>query len=178
MNNKEQQGIYDVTFGNKNASPIFKDIEAIEDAVIEYIAMYVKGFHDTRRDKGMGAEHIKLHLERGSEGEITLEELLNIGNSLRAYLKRFKEPFVDERGAKIYEWENKENVRFRVVTDIQRGGLQLPLSPFEHQIISFYSDRNLNEKMKFKNPKVAEYYEKLKHKNAKTILKKNVFKRH
>lgn len=182
MINKEQHGIYDVTFGNKNASPIFKDIEAIEDVVIEYIAMYVKGFHDIRRDKGMGAEHIKLHLEKGSEGEITLEELLNIGNSLRKYLERFNEPFIDERGAKIYEWENKENVRFRVVTDIQRGGRQLPLSPFEHQIISFYSDRNLNEKMKFKNPKVKTYYESLKHKNTQEykqkIPKKSVCKRH
>ncbi|BAM32645.1 hypothetical protein HW260_03135 [Helicobacter cinaedi] len=163
--NKEQQGIYDVTFGDKEMTPIFKDIEAIEDAVIEYITMYVKGFHDKRRDKGLGAEHIKLHLDKGSQGEITLEELVNLGYSIREYLKKFENPFLEENGAKIYEWENEEHTRFRVITDIQRGGRQLPLSPSEHQIITFYSDRNLNERMEFKNPLVKEYYDNLQDEN-------------
>ena len=43
--NKEQRGIYNVSFNDKKATPILKNIEAIEDAVIEYIAMYVKGYH-------------------------------------------------------------------------------------------------------------------------------------
>ncbi|MBS4424178.1 hypothetical protein CVU14713_08540, partial [Campylobacter vulpis] len=99
-------------------------------------------FHDTRRDKGMGANHIKLHLEENSDGQITMEELLNLGNSIREYLKIFKEPFVEEKEAKIYEWENDEGIRFRAITDkigerhlknitkdYQRGGRQLPLSP-------------------------------------------------
>ncbi|MGI0405899.1 hypothetical protein ACRE1U_01050 [Helicobacter himalayensis] len=181
MDNKEQQGIYDVTYGNKNATPIFKDIESIEDAVIEYIAMYVRGYHSKRNDRGFGAEHIKLHLEKGSEGEVSIEELVNIGNSLRAYLKQFKEAFIDDRGAKVYEWENDDKTRFRIVADTIREnkgeGDNCHSTPFASAIISFYSDRNLNEKMKFKNPKVAEYYENLKHKNVKTILKKSVFKR-
>ena len=170
---KEQRGIHDVTFGDKKATLIFKDIEAIEDAVIEYIAMYVKGYHSAQRDKGFGAEHIKLHLEKGSEGEISLEELLNIGNSLRTYLNTFKEPFIDDKGAKIYEWENVKGVRFRVVAATKKADM----SPCDNctathtltnqgtnttsiapTIITFYSDRNLNKQMEFKNPKVAQHY--------------------
>ncbi|SUW87775.1 hypothetical protein [Campylobacter helveticus] len=44
---------------------------------------------------------LKLHLEKGSEGEINLEELLNLGNSIREYLKIFKEPFDDGRGGRF-----------------------------------------------------------------------------
>ena len=181
--NKEKRGIYNVTFGDEKVAPIFKDIEAIEDAVIEYIAMYVKGYHNIKRDIGLGAEHIKIHLGKGAEGEITLEELLNLGNSMREYLKTFREPFIDDKGAKIYEWENTETIRFRaVVSKItdgylskahQRGGSQPPLSPSDDIIITFYSDRNLNERMEFKNPKVAEYYGDSKsHSNEKHTIRK------
>ena len=166
---QEQRGIYNVTFGDEKATPIFKDIEAIEDAVIEYIAMYVKGYHNIKRDIGLGAEHIKMHLDKGADGEITLEELLNLGKSMREYLKTFREPFIDDKGAKIYEWENAEKIRFRaVVSKItegylskahQRGGSQPPLSPSDDIIITFYSDRNLNKQMEFKNPKVEAYYQ-------------------
>ena len=168
--NKEQRGIYNVTFGKDNATPIFKDIEAIEDTVIEYIAMYVKGYHSTRKDRGFGAEHIKLHLEKGSEGYITIEELLNLGNSIREYLRIFKIPFLDKDGRKIYEWQDENEVRFRVVTDslsqkgleknFQTGGSQLPLSPFESTIITYYSDRNAKTPLFFKNPKVQGFYDK------------------
>ncbi|PAF48815.1 hypothetical protein BKH41_04085 [Helicobacter sp. 12S02232-10] len=75
MHQKEQTGIYNVTFNEKKATPVHtkdaqnkSDIELIEEAIIEEVVMYVKGYHDTRRDKGMGAEHIKLHLEEGSQG--------------------------------------------------------------------------------------------------------------
>lgn len=100
-----------------------------------------------------------------------LEELLNLGKSLREYVRVFGEPFIDDKGAKIFEWENNEKVRFRVIADViterhikditqnyQKGGPQLPLSPFDNQIITFYSDRNLNQKMIFKNPKVEKYF--------------------
>ena len=96
---------------------------------------------------------------------------MNLGNSIRAYLKIFKEPFIDKDNRKIYEWKNKQDVGFRVVADkmsnrysqktiekYQRGGSQLPLSPFDDIIITFYSDRNLKERMEFKNPLVKEYY--------------------
>lgn len=142
---QEQRGIYNVTFSDEKATPIFKDIEAIEDAVIEYIAMYVKGWHNVRRDKGAGAEHIKLHLEKGSQGEISIEELVNVGKSLREFLKNFDEPFIDKNGAKVYEWQNDNSVRFRVITDKYKGEghSNTPLSPFADVIITFYSDRNL-----------------------------------
>lgn len=158
---QEQRGIYNVTFGDEKATPIFKDIEAIEDAVIEYIAMYVKGWHNVRRDKGTGAEHIKLHLEKGSQGEISIEELVNIGKSLREFLKNFDEPFIDKNGAKVYEWQNNNGVRFRVITDKYKGEghSNTPLSPFADVIITFYSDRNLNKQMEFKNPRVEAYYQ-------------------
>ncbi|EAJ2427509.1 hypothetical protein GN629_04060 [Campylobacter upsaliensis] len=172
----EKRGIYNVSFNEKKASGM--DIDSM-------VIMYIKGYHNIRRDIGLGANHIKLHLEENSEGEINASELLNLGNSIREYLKMFKEPFIDEKGAKIYEWENDENVRFRAVVDkipqghleqlgeeYQRGGSQPPLSPSDEIIITFYSDRNLNEKMEFKNPKVKEFYEnKEKSKNSQNISK-------
>ncbi|WP_236096422.1 hypothetical protein [Helicobacter sp. MIT 11-5569] len=169
---KEKRGIYNVTFNEKNSTPINAELEAIENAIIDYVIHYVKGFHNPYRDRGLGANHIKLHLEENSEGQITIEELLNLGNSIREYLKAFKEPFIDEKEAKIYEWENDKGIRFRAITDkigekhlknitedYQRGGTQLPLSPSDEQIITFYSDRNLKDQMEFKNPKVIEYYQ-------------------
>ncbi|EEA8818661.1 hypothetical protein G4F72_001431 [Campylobacter upsaliensis] len=174
--NKERRGIYNVSFNEKNSTPINAELEAIENAIIDYVVHYVKGWHNERRDKGRGAEHIKLHLEKGSEGEITLEELLNLGNSIREYLKIFKEPYKDSNDARIYEWENNESVRFRIVTDTNyklikgEGHSNTPLSPSDEIIITFYSDRNLNKQMEFKNPKVARYYAN-QTKNFKSKLK-------
>ncbi|TKX28187.1 hypothetical protein [Campylobacter aviculae] len=54
-------------------------------------------------------------------------------------------------------------MRFRIATDKIKGeGLIPPLSPSDEIIITFYSDRNLSDKMEFKNPKVKEYYENKK----------------
>lgn len=51
-------------------------------------------------------------------------------------LKIFNKPFIDNNGAKIYEWENNKNIRFRVIVDkLKREGLDVPLSPFDWQII-------------------------------------------
>lgn len=161
MNHKEKRGIYNVSFNEKKATPINSELEAIENAIIEYVIHYVKGWHNIKRDKGRGAEHIKLHLQQGSEGEITIEELLNLGKSIREYLKIFKEPFLEDenKSGKVYEWQDKNGIRFRVATDINREeGLIPPLSPSDEIIISFYSDRNLNQKMQFKNPEVEAYY--------------------
>ncbi|WP_317363915.1 hypothetical protein, partial [Campylobacter helveticus] len=143
QNHKEKRNIYNVSFNEKNSTPINAELEAIENIIIDYVVHYIKGWHNERRDKGLGAEHIKLHLEKGSEGEINLEELLNLGNSIREYLKLFKEPFDDGRGGKVFEWENDEGVRFRIATDKIKGeGLIPPLSPSDEIIITFYSDRN------------------------------------
>ena len=186
----EKRGIYNVTFNDKKSTAIKTDLELIEEAIIQEVIMYVKGYQDMRRDKGMGAEHIKIHLEENSEGQITIEELLNLGNSIREYLKVFDEPFIDQDGRKIYEWQDDKGVRFRLVSDtlsqkglektIQTGGSQLPLSPseiikedrinlsnFDNTIITFYSDRNLKDKMQFKNPQVEQYYQEIQRKRRK-----------
>ncbi|EAK0980336.1 hypothetical protein [Campylobacter sp. LMG 17559] len=176
MANKEKRGIYNVSFNDKNSTPINTELEIIEEAIIDYVVHYVKGWHNTKRDKGRGAEHIKLHLAKESEGEIKIEELLNLGNSIREYLKVFKEPFLEDQNkdGKVYEWENKEGVRFRVATDKIKGeGLIPPLSPSDEIIITFYSDRNLNKRMEFKNPKVKAYYEE---KSLKQEKNSNYFK--
>lgn len=174
--NKEKRGIYNVSFNEKLATPIKSELELIEDAVISYIHdytfYYVKGYHSERKDKGVSAEHIKLHLESGADGEININELLDLGKNIRAYLKEFKEAFIDDKRAKIYEWQDKKGTRFRVVIDkiskkylenlekkYQERGLQLPLTSLDEIIITFYSDRNLNERMLFKNPKVSLFYE-------------------
>ncbi|EPM5706339.1 hypothetical protein ACTNHS_001299 [Campylobacter upsaliensis] len=174
MSKKEKRNIYNVSFNEKDSTPINAELEAIENIIIDYVVHYIKGWHNERRDKGRGAEHIKLHLEKGSEGEINLEELLNLGNSIREYLKIFKEPYLEDlnKDGKVFEWENDEGVRFRIATDKIKGeGLIPPLSPFDEIIITFYSDRNLNEKMEFKNPKVREYYEnkEIKQEQIKTM---------
>ena len=74
------------------------------------------------------------------------------------------EPFIDEKGAKIYEWQNTEKVRFRIIVDTirkDRGeGDNCHSSTSAGVIITFYSDRNLKNTMKFKNPLVDNYYKK------------------
>lgn len=176
-NIKEIRGIYNVTFNDKQSTPIKlsekSDIELVENAVIKEVAMYVKGWHNRKNQHGLGANHIKLHLDKNSIGEISIEELVNLGNSLREYIEIFKEPHIDKNGAKIYEWENDDKVRFRTVIDNPNKNSEDP----EHTsiqkvsasdlIISFYSDRNLKEPMQFKNPKVAEYYENLEKQSRK-----------
>ena len=160
-NNKEQRGIYNVTYNAKRATRVKTDLEIIEDAVIKEVTMYVKGWHNEKRDKGIGAEHIKLHLEAGSKGEITLDELLNVGNRIREYISIFGEPYkeFEDKSGRVFEWEDKDGVRFRVAIDkVKEEGLIPPLSPFDNVIISFYSDRNAINKMLYKNPKVQDYY--------------------
>ena len=50
-------------------------------------------------------------------------------------------------------------IMVRVATDkIKWEGLIPPLSPSDETIITFYSDRNLGQRMEFKNPNVAKYY--------------------
>ncbi len=62
-------------------------------------------------------------------------------------------------------------VRFRVAIDDREEGLIPPLSLSNKVIISFYSDRNFNEKMIFKNPKVEEYYSNLDIESVEKDLK-------
>ena len=62
-------------------------------------------------------------------------------------------------------------VRFRVAIDDREEGLIPPLSLSNKVIITFYSDRNFNEKMIFKNPKVEEYYSNLDIESVEKDLK-------
>ncbi|EPN1533070.1 hypothetical protein ACTVZV_001401, partial [Campylobacter upsaliensis] len=48
----EKRGIYNVSFNEKNSTPINAELEAIENAIIDYVVHYVKGWHNERRDKG------------------------------------------------------------------------------------------------------------------------------
>ncbi|WP_297943042.1 hypothetical protein [uncultured Campylobacter sp.] len=137
----------------------------VENAVIDTVVMYVKGWHNIKRDKGIGAEHLKYHLKQGAIGEVSLEELLNLGRSLRKYMKIFGEPFLEDKTktGKVFEWQDSDGIRFRVTMDSKRQageeGLITPLSLPNDVIITFYSDRNLKERTVFKNPAVREFYE-------------------
>ena len=159
---KEQRGIYNVTYNGKNASLIKQDLDYIDSAIL-----YEKGRENPKNHKGYGARHIFKHTRNDKEqGYISQDELLNLGQNLRKYLAKHKEPFIDKNGARLYEWENEAGVRFRAVvgntnkagkdpaTKAESKDLSLPTQ----RIITFYSDRNLaNGKVfEFKNPKLQD----------------------
>ncbi|ELK5620737.1 hypothetical protein Q6T38_001599, partial [Campylobacter upsaliensis] len=150
---REQKGLYNVAFNGKNASLIKKDLEAVDEAL-----KLTQGYHLQHSQKGKGAKHIKIkHLtDPSKEGYVTDLEFVNLGKSIREFLKDY-EPFIEKQKsgqeARIYEWENKEGIRFRLISKIQGGGTTANSHLVSaEEIITFYSDRNLKEKMKFKNP--------------------------
>ncbi|TNB56723.1 hypothetical protein FDW44_07825, partial [Campylobacter helveticus] len=49
---KEIRNIYNVSFNEKNSTPINAELEAIENIIIDYVVHYIKGWHNERRDKG------------------------------------------------------------------------------------------------------------------------------
>lgn len=149
---KEKRGIYNVTYNGKFSTPVYKDLEDVEGAV-----RYAIG------NKNKGAKHIEIkHLEDTTkEGYVTKQELLNMGENMRKFIKEYKEPFINDRKARLYEWEDKDGVRFRlVINDIKdkNGGSgihsAITSTSANDDIITFYSDRNLKEPMKFENPKL------------------------
>ena len=149
---KEKRGIYNVTYNGKFSTPVYKDLEDVEGAV-----RYAIG------NKNKGAKHIEIkHLEDTTkEGYVTKQELLNMGENMRKFIKEYKEPFINDREARLYEWEDKDGVRFRlVINDIKdkNGGSgihsAITSTSANDDIITFYSDRNLKEPMKFENPKL------------------------
>ncbi|MCR8679616.1 MULTISPECIES: DUF3519 domain-containing protein [Campylobacter] len=154
---KEARGIHNVMNNGKKSTLIKRDLDSIDSAI-----KFERGFNN-KNNKGYGAEHIIKHtINKDAKGYITDIELVNLGKNIREYIKNHKEPFIDKNGARIYEWENSDGVRFRaVVGDIQskapttavgsKSGLAL-----HERIITFYSDRNLNEPMNFKNPKLKQ----------------------
>ena len=138
---REKRGIYNVAYNDKSATLVRRDLEKIDDAL-----MFKKG-----SSKKGGAIHVKKHLEPEAQGAITQSELLNIGKNIREYLQKYKEPFIDEHGGRIYEWANKEGVKFRVVVYEKTDGIS---ASHPETIISFYSNRNLKKPMEFRNPEV------------------------
>ena len=166
---QEKRGIYNVTYNGKNATQIKQDLDNINDAI-----KYERG------NIGKGAKHISIrHLDdENKAGFVTKEELLNLGENVRNFIKEHKEPFVNKKNARIYEWEDDKGVRFKLVVSNKNGeGRGLPLGKNQDvssitndlrpatkkglspsgsldNIITFYSDRNLKEPMKFENPKL------------------------
>ena len=166
---QEKRGIYNVTYNGKNSTQIKQDLDNINDAI-----KYERG------NIGKGAKHISIrHLDdENKAGFVTKEELLNLGENVRNFIKEHKEPFVNKKNARIYEWEDDKGVRFKLVVSNKNGeGRGLPLGKSQDvssitndlrpatkkglspsgsldDIITFYSDRNLKERMKFENPKL------------------------
>lgn len=146
---KEKRGIYNVTYNNKVATYVKQDLDQIEGAL-----RYARG------DRSEGAKHIKIrHLNNeGSEGYVSKKELLDLGENMRKYLAKYKEPFINERNARVYEWQDDKGVRFRLVASNKSAGTpytaELPRPADLEDIITFYSDRNLKKPMEFENPKV------------------------
>ena len=149
LTKQEKRGIYNVTYNGKNATQIKQDLDNINDAI-----KYERG------NIGKGAKHISIrHLDdENKEGFVTKEELLNLGENVRKFIKEHKEPFVNKKNARIYEWEDDKGVRFRLVVGNETAGTpytdELPRPAISNDIITFYSDRNLKEPMKFENPKL------------------------
>ena len=141
---REKRGIYNVTYNDKTATLVRQDLDDINSALL-----YERG------DKEVGAKHTRIrHLrDENKVGYVKDTELLNLGENIRAFIKKYEEPFIDKRGARIYEWQDENGVRFRAVVDNRRGNGQTP-PPASESIITFYSDRNLKDRMDFKNPKV------------------------
>ncbi|MDE7255634.1 MAG: hypothetical protein K2N54_05590 [Helicobacter sp.] len=130
---------------------MYKDLERIDEAIV-----LERGRENPKNKKGYGAQHILKHIQdEQAEGYVTKYEVVNLGKNVRVFLKD-NEPFIDSNGARIYEWQDKEEVRFRLVvgdmgedstTTVESKDLSSP-----ERIITFYSDRNLKNPMQFKNP--------------------------
>ncbi len=118
---KEKRGIFNVTFNGKNSTQVRK-------ADLDSLIKYEKG------NNKKGAIHIQKHLEDGSKGEVSTEELLNIGTVIR------DGKFYNSYGKNIYELE-KDGITFKAVTSGNK----------DERVITFYSDRAKGED--FPSPK-------------------------
>ena len=161
---KEMRGIYNVINNSKESTNVYKDLQKIESAIKLERGSKKKG----------GAVHIQKHLDPSAKGAVTQQEVMSIGESVRGYIKKYKEPFVDNDGGKIYEWQDKDGVRFRVAVydkikkSVGAGSTtRITTTDAYESIITFYSDRNLNGRMDFLDPRLrAETkFEEFKAKN-------------
>ena len=145
---KEQKGIYNVTYNGKNATLIKRDLESVENAIVL-----------AQGNMHKGAKHIRIRhtKDTGKEGYISDLELVNVGKDLREYLSKYKEPFIDSRGARIYEWFNEKGDKFRLVVD-DVADIDWNPNTATGDIITYFSNRNSNKMKSFKNPAVEKAY--------------------
>ncbi|WP_373069802.1 LPD38 domain-containing protein [Sulfurimonas sp.] len=118
---KEKRGIWNVTFNGKNATEVRK-------SDLDSIIKYEKGFESN--GKGFGALHVEKHLDNGSVGAVSKEELLQIGEVIR------KGDISESYGKNVYEL-TQDGVSFKVVTGNTKNG--------KERVITYYSDRNMGE---------------------------------
>ena len=119
---KEKRGIYNVVYNDKKSTIIYKDLEAIENAI-----KFEKGFENKVTKKGFGALHIEKHLNEKNAGWVTQQEYLNMGEVVRKGKLN-----TDKYGRRSYEYY-KNGIRFRVAIGYTGKG--------KDRVISFFSDR-------------------------------------
>ena len=119
---KEKRGIYNVAYNDKKSTIIYKDLEAIENAI-----KFEKGFENKVTKKGFGALHIEKHLNEKNAGWVTQQEYLNMGEVVRKGKLN-----TDKYGRRSYEYY-KNGIRFRVAIGYMGKG--------KDRVISFFSDR-------------------------------------
>ena len=145
---KEKRGIYNVAYNGKNSTSVYPDIDFVENAV---------KLEQGSKKRG-GIAHIQKHFEKDAKGYVTPAEMTQIGDRMREYTAKFKKPHIDADGGRLYEWQDKDGVKFRVV--VYDGGVgsttHITTTPVNDKIISFYSDRNLKKPMEFKTPALRE----------------------
>ena len=96
-----------MAYNGKNSTKIKQDLSDIDD--------YIKLSQGNRKE---GVKHIKIrHLtDETKQGYVTDDELMNVGVNMRIFLKNNK-PFIDDKGARLYEWRDKNGVGFRLVVE-------------------------------------------------------------
>ena len=119
---KEKRGIYNVTFNDKKST-------AIRNRDLEDVIKYEKGFENTKNGKGFGSLHILKHLDDGSVGEVSKEELLKIGEIIH------NGKMYESHGKTVYEMAADDGATLKVVVGKTKNA--------KERVITFYSDRNL-----------------------------------
>lgn len=156
---QEQLALKGVVYNGDKAALIYKDLEQIDEAIL-----LQKG------NKNKGGKHIRLeHTQDEAQlGFVTPDEVANIGQNVRKYINEYGKPFEDSYTGRVYEWQDENGVKFRLVVknlkEVGSGNSNLPSA--NEEIIIFYSNRNLKDDTKkhiskkewFKNPAVAERY--------------------
>ncbi|MDR0467266.1 MAG: hypothetical protein LBG67_00230 [Campylobacteraceae bacterium] len=116
---KEQRGIYNVTFNGKNATEVRK----ADGEIIKY----------KLGNKDGGAKHIiRRHIGNGKYGEVTDKELLQMGEIVRNG-KIIDKVKTKNDGSINYGYElYKDGIRFRVIINKKAN---------DEKIVSMFSDR-------------------------------------